>query len=174
MRSAGADTPSADRMGGTSPSFIAMKGETHMLHARAGVMLGLRFMADVLQGIAGAGGERDEHRGTALALTQAGRPRGAGSVPCRPRGAGASGRMSRAGTSRREWRRLSQDGRGPCWSALVRASGSKEDPILARTVSRSIPMAASASRSRPPNRPAPAPSRACRTISSSTRCGERP
>ena len=43
-----------------------------MLHARAGVMLGLRFMADVLQGIAGAGGERDEHRGTALALTQAG------------------------------------------------------------------------------------------------------
>jgi hypothetical protein len=61
---------------------------------------------------------------------------------------------------------FSPDGRGSRWTTWARASGPADDSILARTASRSIPIAASASWSRPANRTTPGPAR--RAISSST------
>jgi hypothetical protein len=92
--------------------------------------------------------------------------------------------MARRVRRLRRHSRTSRGGRGPgrrlrgsrcaAWAARASACGPNEASILARTASRSIPIVASASESRPPNRPAPAPSPTRRTISSSTRSGMTP
>ena len=91
--------------------------------------------------------------------------------------------MARRARRLRRHSRTTRGGRGPgrlrgsrcaAWAARASACGPNEASILARTASRSIPIVASASLSRPPNRPAPAPSPTHPTISSSTSSGVTP
>src|ERR1700735_1107606 len=105
-------------------------------------------MAGVLPELAGAGGDRDGHRGSVLVppesggCTQGDRFPGRRAAPV-PAGHEPGGHVAAGG--------------GGGGARRAGAAAAKDDSVLARTAPRSIPMAASASGSRLPNRPAPAP-----------------